>query len=205
MIVLPSLPYPHAALAPTMSAETLGFHHDKHHAAYVKKANELADAEGLAGNPLEEIIAKARKFSKPALFNNAAQCWNHAFFWESMSPEPGKPDEALASAIDAAFESHAKLKKAFVEEGAGHFGSGWVWLSSAGGKLKLTTTHDAETLATGEHGQPILVCDVWEHAYYLDKQNNRAGYLGAWFDKLANWEFASTQFGGSDPFRYPAK
>jgi superoxide dismutase, Fe-Mn family len=202
MISLPPLPYEYDALEPAMSADTLHYHHDKHHAAYVKKTNNLAEKAGLGDESLENIVAGARAKHDAKLFNNAAQAWNHAFFWHSMAPEPGKPGDALTKAIEKSFGGLSGLKEAFVEEGAGHFGSGWVWLVAEGGTLSVTSTHDAETLTDGASGVPILVCDVWEHAYYLDRQNDRKAYLKAWFDKLANWDFASEQFDAAGANRH---
>lgn len=194
MFSLPPLPYAYDALEPAMSADTLHYHHDKHHAAYVSKANAMVEKASLAGRSLEEVIAAARERSNAGLFNNAAQAWNHAFFWNSMAAEPGKPGDALARAIDDCFGGLAGLKEEFVAEGAGHFASGWVWLVADGSSLSVTSTHDAETLADSDRGVPLLVCDVWEHAYYLDRQNDRKAYLEAWFDALANWSFAAQQY-----------
>jgi Fe-Mn family superoxide dismutase len=194
MISLPPLPYQHDALEPAMSADTLHYHHDKHHAAYVEKTNTFAGKAGVDGKPLEEIIAHAREKEDTKLFNNSAQAWNHAFFWHSMRPNPDKPEGALAKAIDDRFGGLDGLKEKFVAEGVGHFASGWVWLVAEGDKLGVTSTHDAGTLADGGQGVPLLVCDVWEHAYYLDRQNDRKAYLEAWFDDLANWGFAAEQF-----------
>jgi len=194
MIKLPPLPFEYDALEPTMSADTLRYHHDKHHAAYVDKTNTMAEKAGVADKTLEQIIAFAREKSDSGLFNNAAQTWNHAFFWHSMAPNGGSPEGLLASAIDKCFGGLAELKETFVNEGVGHFGSGWVWLVADDSKLSVSSTHDAETLADWGGRTPLLVCDVWEHAYYLDKQNDRKAYLEAWFDKLANWTLAADQF-----------
>jgi Fe-Mn family superoxide dismutase len=155
MITLPPLPYAHDALEPVMSADTLHYHHDKHHAAYVKKANELADKAGLGGKTLEEIVAAASEQGDKKLFNNAAQAWNHAFFWHSMAPSPPQPTKKLAEAIEAAFGGPAELKEQFVKKGSGHFGSGWIWLAAEGGSLSLTCTHDAKT---GAHRCWSAIC-----------------------------------------------
>jgi superoxide dismutase, Fe-Mn family len=194
MINLPPLPYEYDALEPAMSADTLHYHHDKHHAGYVEKTNKLAAKAGVDGKPLEEIIAFARQQGDSALFNNAAQAWNHAFFWHSMAPQPSQPEGAIARAIEEAFGGLSSLKERFVAAGIGHFASGWVWLAADGQGLSVIDTHDAETLADGGQGTPLLVCDLWEHAYYLDRQNDRKAYLEAWFDRLANWSFAAEQF-----------
>jgi Fe-Mn family superoxide dismutase len=194
MFALPDLPYAYDALQPVISAETMRFHHDKHHAAYVKTVNELlADRSGHA-EPLEGVILSASKAGEKKLFNNAAQAWNHAFLWSSMSATREIPSATLESAIASAFGGQDALKAAFVKEGVGHFGSGWVWLTAdAGGALKLVSTHDAGCPVTEPGVTAVLVCDLWEHAYYIDYRNDRKGYLEAWFDALPNWAFASQQ------------
>jgi Fe-Mn family superoxide dismutase len=210
MFVLPELPYAYDALEPVISDRTMHFHHDKHHATYVKTTNELLEKAGGSPGSLEEIVRKAAGSGNKKLFNNAAQAWNHAFFWEAMAPSREKPTGDLASAIDQAFGDLAGLKKAFVAEGAGHFGSGWAWLiSDRGGALKVIATHDANDSLTDEQVTPLLVCDLWEHAYYLDHQNDRKGFLEAWFDALPHWKFAGFQYaaarGRGDAWRYPDK
>jgi len=192
MYSLPALPYAYDALEPTVSANTLHFHHDKHHAAYVTALNGLLNGDDQGS--LEAVIKAA---APGKVFNNAAQAWNHAFFWDAMSPTRTAPDDALAAAITAAFGDLAGLRAAFVTEGVGHFASGWVWLVVEGGALKVISTHDAATTVTQDGVTPLLVCDVWEHAYYLDHQNNRKGFLEAWFDTLANWSLADAQFAAS--------
>jgi Fe-Mn family superoxide dismutase len=209
MFSLPELPYAYSALEPVISERTMHFHHDKHHAAYVKTLNELLDAAKLAPGSLEEVIRGALKTDDKKLFNNAAQAWNHAFFWDAMTGNPEKPAGDLAKAIEASFGGMEALKKKFVTEGAGHFGSGWVWLvSDRTGALAVRSTHDAEDLVTQGEVTPLLVCDLWEHAYYLDHQNDRKGYLEAWFDALPHWEFAAYQLaaaqGRGEEWRYPA-
>lgn len=203
MYTLPELPYAYDALEPIVSANTLGFHHDKHHAAYVNALNGFLDGDDKGS--LEAVIRQA---GPGKVFNNAAQAWNHAFFWDSMSPSKTAPSADLAAAIAEAFGDLAALKTAFVTEGVGHFASGWVWLVAEGGKLKVISTHDAATTVTQDGVTPLLVCDVWEHAYYLDHQNNRKGFLEAWFDTLANWTLADAQFAaaksGAEGWRYPA-
>ena len=193
MITLPELPYAYDALSLTMSADTLHVHHDKHHAKYVETANKLVAEAGLEGRPVEEIIAEAERRNLTKLFNNAAQAWNHAFFWDCMAPSRRDPRGDLMAAIDAAFGGLAKLKAAFVQEGADHFASGWAWLAAEGSSLVVLSTHDAGTLAH-DRRTPLLVCDVWEHAYYLDYKQDRKAFLERWFDTLANWEFAEAQF-----------
>jgi Fe-Mn family superoxide dismutase len=203
MFKLPDLPYAYEALLPTVSDDTLRFHHDKHHAAYVTALNGLLP-EG-DKRPLEQVIREA---GPGKLFNNAAQTWNHAFFWDCMSPDKTAPGPALVAAIDAAFGDMAGLKEKFVAEGIGHFGSGWVWLVVEDGKLAVISTHDAEDTLARPGVTPLLVCDVWEHAYYLDHQNDRKGFLGAWFDALPNWTLADAQLasagGDGQGWLYPA-
>lgn len=193
MIELSKLPYAYAALEPVISAETIQLHHDKHHAAYVTKANELAAKAGLDDLSLEELVRQAKEQGDTKLYNNAAQVWNHGFFWQSMTGGSVRPDGELAAAIGASFGDLAALKTKFVAEGVGHFGSGWVWLAAAGDSLKVLCTHDADNLLTGSSDMPLLVCDLWEHAYYLDHQNDREAYLKSWFDGLANWKFVGEQ------------
>ena len=209
MFKLPDLPYAYDALKPVMSDKTLHLHHDKHHATYVKTLNELLEKDGRTARGLEEVILDASKAGERKLFNNAAQAWNHAFFWVAMTPKFEKPQGDLAAAIDKTFGGLDALKKAFVTEGAGHFGSGWVWLTAnRGGELKIISTHDADDTLTHGDVTPLMVCDVWEHAYYVDYQNDRKAFLEAWFDALPHWEFAGFQLkaaiGQGDPWRYPA-
>ena len=194
MLTLPDLPYGYDALEPAMSAVTLHTHHDKHHAAYVEKANALATKAGLETMTLEQLIVEARRRKDQALFNNAAQAWNHGFFWESMTPKHAAPSGALKQAIDDTFGGLGDLKKAFVDEGVGHFASGWVWLTAGERGLEIISTHDADDTFTKEAEFPLLACDLWEHAYYLDVKQDRPTFLNRWFDELANWSFAERQF-----------
>ena len=209
MFILPDLPYPADALAPVISERTMRIHHGRHHRAYVKATNELVAAKGRALPSLEAVIAAAQEAGEAKLFNAAAQAWNHAFFWLSLSPERRTPGGELREAIDTAFGGPDALKTALVAEGTGHFGSGWLWLAadSAGG-LKVFSTHDAANPLGHVHLTPLLVCDLWEHAYYLDHQNERGAFLSAWFDALPNWAFAEAQFaargGAGALWRYPA-
>jgi Fe-Mn family superoxide dismutase len=208
MFSLPELPYAYDALVPTISAETLHLHHDKHHATYVKTLNELLEGKGGASDSLEAVIRDAAK-GEAKLFNNAAQAWNHAFFWVAMTPNSGQPEGDLKAAIDAQFGDIAALGDALVKEGAGHFGSGWVWLlSDAGGRLSIQSTHDAHNSLADPAVTPLLVCDLWEHSYYLDYKNDRKAYLEAWFKQLPNWALAASQFaaarGSGEAWRYPA-
>ena len=204
MFTLPELPYGYEALQPTMSAETLHLHHDKHHARYFTVTNEIL--AGQDAGSLEDVIVKAAQDGEKKLFNNAAQAWNHTFFWNAMTPQKAAPAGALADAI-AAFGGLDALKAKFTEEGAAHFGSGWVWLAAKDGQLSIVQTHDGENLLTRDL-TPLLVCDLWEHAYYVDYRNDRAAFLKAWFDALPNWAFAEQQFaaaqGKGSAWRHPA-
>ena len=200
-IALPDLPYPADALEPVISAETFAFHHGRHHKAYVDKTNALTAGTELAAAPLEEIVLAAAGSGDGGLFNQSAQAWNHGFFWRSLCPGGGKPDHALAMAIDTRFGSLDKLVKAVIEQGAGHFGSGWVWLVMGHDGLAVRTTHDAGCpLVDGE--KPLLVLDLWEHAYYLDHRNDRRSWLTAAAD-LLDWQFASANFARKAAWTYP--
>ncbi|MDE2110539.1 MAG: superoxide dismutase [Alphaproteobacteria bacterium] len=191
-IKLPDLPYGKDALAPHISASTLEFHHDKHHQAYVTNTNKLIAGTELADKSLEDLIAVAAKSpDKKALFNNAAQAWNHTFLWHSMAPNGGgKPRGAIAERIAQDFKSYDSFVEAFMAAATGQFGSGWAWLVLNGVKLEVTATANADTpLAHGK--MPLLTIDVWEHAYYLDYQNRRPDYVKTFLDKLVNWDFAN--------------
>lgn len=208
MFALPDLPYAYSALSPIISECTLHFHHDKHHAAYVRALNACLEALRDTPQTLEDVITQAARSGNRKLFNNAAQAWNHSFFWVAMSPQIGQPEGELASAIEAAFGTFDGLKRAFVSEGVGHFGSGWVWLASdRGGALVVRSTHDADDTLTHPDLTPLLVCDLWEHAYYLDHQNDRQRFLEAWVDALPNWPFAAVQYeaarGRGEPWHHP--
>ena len=209
MYILPELPYAYDALEPVLSDRTLRLHHDKHHAGYVKTLNELLGVGGKAAKTLEAVILDASKTENRKLFNNAAQVWNHGFFWLAMSPTRQRPIGPLEAAIQSMFGDLARLKTAFVEAGAGHFGSGWVWLvANEKGVLAVRSSHDADDTLSQPGTTPLLVCDLWEHAYYLDHQNDRKGFLEAWFDALPNWQFAASQYeaaqGRGEPWRHPA-
>jgi Fe-Mn family superoxide dismutase len=197
---LPPLPYDKSALEPTVSAETFEFHHGKHHKAYIDKTNELAPKAGMQGKSLVEIIkATAGKDDKDSktLFNNAAQAWNHTFFWHSMKPNGGgKPGGELAKAIERDFGGYDNFVKQFSDAAATQFGSGWAWLVLDGGKLSVRKTANADTpLAEGQ--TPLITLDVWEHAYYLDYQNKRPDFIKAWLEKVVNWDFAAENFAGA--------
>jgi superoxide dismutase, Fe-Mn family len=208
MFTLPKLPYAYDALEPVISERTMKFHHDKHHATYIKTTNELLEKAGKTPASLEDVIRDAAKADEKKLFNNAAQAWNHTFFWSSMAAKPETPQGDLAKAITASFGDLAALKTEFVKQGAEHFGSGWVWLTAdAAGALTVRATHDADDTLTRANLTPLIVCDLWEHAYYLDHQNDRKGFLEAWFDALPHWEFAGFQLaaakGKGEAWRHP--
>jgi len=189
---LPRLPYAEDALAPVISARTVQFHHGKHQKTYVDTLNELIAGTELADQPLEAIIrATAGKADKSKIFHNAAQAWNHAFYWRCLKPAGGgDPKGALRDQIAGAFGSVDTFRKEFSEAAVAQFGSGWAWLVAEGGKLEVVKTPDADVPFTS--GQtPLLALDVWEHAYYLDYQNRRADYVDALIGKLLNWEFAA--------------
>ena len=191
---LPALPYAQDALAPYVSAKTMSFHYGKHHQAYVDNLNKLIAATPLAGQPLDAIIREAAGVAdKAAVFNNAAQVWNHSFFWQSMKPGGGgAPSGALAAGIDAAFGGLPAFVEQFKAAAVGRFGSGWAWLVDDAGALKIVTTANAEMPAPPL--KPLLTCDVWEHAYYLDFQNRRPDFVQAFCDSLVNWDFAARNF-----------
>lgn len=187
---LPQLPYSSDALAPHLSKETLEFHHGKHHAAYINVLNDVIKGTKHESQSLEEII----KTAEPGrLFNQAAQSWNHAFYWTSMKPNGGGvPRGKLTDAINKAFGDFASFKKKFQETAVGHFGSGWAWLvQNSDGSLAIDQSHDADTPI--HHGKTALItCDVWEHAYYIDYRNLRAKYVETFLNHLANWDFAAS-------------
>jgi Fe-Mn family superoxide dismutase len=186
---LPELPYAKDALAPHMSAETFDYHYGKHHAAYVSKLNAAIEGTDNAGKSLEDII----KSAEGGLFNNAAQTWNHSFFWNCLKPNGGgEPTGDLLAAINRDFGSFDEFKKQFSATAAAQFGSGWGWLVSEGGKLKVTSTANADLPM--KHGQTALfTIDVWEHAYYIDYRNARPKFIESVLDNLANWDFVGEQ------------
>jgi Fe-Mn family superoxide dismutase len=198
---LPPLPYARNALAPVISEETINFHYGKHHQAYVNNLNTMANDPNilplLKGKTIEELV-RTLDAGKP--FNNAAQVWNHDFYWKSMAPNGGgEPSGEIAKAITASFGSFEKFKADFSAEAGGHFGSGWAWLvvdaKDSSKKLKVISTHDAGSPISkldGRGFRPVLTCDVWEHAYYIDFRNVRAEYVAAWW-KTINWQFANEQ------------
>jgi superoxide dismutase, Fe-Mn family len=189
--VLPPLPYAENALEPIITAKTMGFHYGKHHKTYVDNLNKFIVGTEYAGLSLEKIIVTAAgRPEEAAIFNNAAQIWNHTFYWKSMSPKGGgEPPAALAQKIVASFGSVDACKKELASAAVSQFGSGWSWLVLDGDKLKVVKTANADVPLT-KGMKPLLTIDVWEHAYYLDYQNRRADYVSAVLDKLINWEFA---------------
>ncbi len=188
---LPELPFANDALEPHISAETLEYHHGKHHASYVKKLNDKIEGTDFASMDLEDIIRKA---PAGAIFNNAAQVWNHTFYWNCLSPHGGgKPHGDLAAVIDRTFGSLDRLKQAFADAAVDNFGSGWTWLVKNGdGSIEIVNTDDAGNPLT-EGKQPLLTCDVWEHAYYIDYRNSRPNYLKAYW-QLVNWAFVERNY-----------
>jgi len=189
------LPFPKDSLGPTISARTLEHHHGKHHATYVNKLNEFVAGTPMEQQTLEQIIkATANKTGKERkIFNNAAQVWNHDFFWDSLAPNGGgTPPEPILKRLTASFDSFDNFRDKFVDAAIGQFGSGWAWLVANNGKLEITTTHDADNPLITQ-GHALLTVDVWEHAYYLDHQQNRAGFVKAVIEKLANWQFVGKQ------------
>ncbi|TFY95193.1 superoxide dismutase [Fe] [Pseudomonas nabeulensis] len=188
---LPPLPYAKSALAPHMSEETLDFHYGKHHQTYVNNLNALVQGTELEGQGLEDIIRR----SSGGIFNNAAQIWNHTFFWHSMKPQGGgRPEGALAQAIAERWGDHGEFEKAFTKSATGNFGSGWTWLvKKPDGRLDITNTSNAFTPITSDD-VPLLTLDVWEHAYYIDHRNARPKFIETFLKHLVNWDFASANF-----------
>ncbi len=196
MFTLPPLPYADNALEPVISANTISFHYGKHHKTYVDNLNNLVKGTDYENAPLEKIINEtAGKADKAGLFNNAAQIWNHTFYWNSLKGNGGgKPSGRLAQMIDAAFGSYDNFRKELGATTVSQFGSGWGWLVLDGGALKIVKTPNAEVPFT-KGQKPLLTIDVWEHAYYLDHQNKRAAYVDAVIDRLLNWDFAAQNLG----------
>jgi superoxide dismutase, Fe-Mn family len=191
---LPPLPYDYDALQPYMSRETLEFHHDKHHQAYVTTGNNLLKESGLAGKSLTKIV-KASFGKNSPLFNNAGQHFNHMHFWKWMKKGGGGRSlpERLQKAVDSDLGGYDKARADFIQAGVGQFGSGWCWIAFRDGKLSIMKTPNGESPLV--HGaKPILGCDVWEHSYYIDYRNARPKYLEAWFDNLVDWEYAESLF-----------
>jgi Fe-Mn family superoxide dismutase len=200
--ILPDLPYPKNALGEFMSAVTFDYHHGKHHKAYVDKVNGWIDEKGLAGKTLNQVIALAKDKGDKGLFNNAAQIWNHTFFWQCLAPPEGqKPEGKLAQLIDEAFGGTGALLAKLKDEAVGHFGSGWAWLVLNGGKLEITSLHDADTPVVHDGMKPLLTLDVWEHAYYIDYRNARPVFAEKVLGNVVNWEFVARNLDGEGASR----
>jgi superoxide dismutase, Fe-Mn family len=194
---LPDLPYAKDAFGDVLSAETFDFHHGKHHQAYVTKTNELVEVTvDLSGASLSDVIRAAKDRGNMGLFNNSAQIWNHSFYWQCLSPETTAPSGKLLSLIEDGFGSVEALTAELKKEAVGHFASGWAWLVLDGGKLAITSLHDADTPVVHDGMQPLLTIDVWEHAYYIDYRNARPSYLDALLAKSIDWEFVARNLDG---------
>ena len=195
--VLPDLPFAKDALGKFMSAETLDYHHGKHHKAYVDKTNQLAGENGLDGRALSEVIRTAKEKGSKGLFNNSAQLWNHSFFWQCLAPPEGqKPSGKLAALIEDGFGDLDTMLAKLKEEAVGHFASGWAWLVLDGDALKITSLHDADTPVAYEGMKPLLTLDVWEHAYYIDYRNERPRFAESVLGNIINWEFVGKNLDG---------
>jgi len=207
MIILPDLPYRYGALEPVISANTLRTHHAKHHARYVEVTNALLGETGESVTDIEKVVHMAWRRGAKKLFNNAAQALNHGFYWSCMTPPGTRAAPSPERLARAGLDDSGRIRTSFLTEGAGHFGSGWVWLTSQQGVLSVIATHDGDTAFRMEGHTPLLVCDVWEHAYYLDHKNDRAAYLAGWWDRLVDWAFVERQYeaslGRGEPWRYP--
>ena len=195
---LPPLPFDREALGEFMSAETLDYHHGKHHKTYVDKVNAAVEGKDLAGASLSQVIRSAAEQGNKGLFNNAGQIWNHNFFWQCLTP-PGdhRPAGRLAALIEDEFGSTDTMLKALADEAVGHFASGWAWLVLDGGKLRITSLHDGDSPVAHDGMQPLLTVDVWEHAYYLDYRNARPAFVDAVLTNLVNWEFVAQNLDGA--------
>jgi Fe-Mn family superoxide dismutase len=193
---LPDLPFAKDALAPYMSAETLDYHHGKHHKAYVDKTNGLIEGTELAGASLVEVIKAAKEKGDEGLFNNSAQIWNHSFFWQCLAPEGStRPSGKLRDLINVGFGGEQALLEKLATESVNHFASGWGWLVLSNGKLEVTSLHDADTPAV--HGlTPLLTIDVWEHAYYIDYRNERPKFVKSVLENIINWDFVAQNLDG---------
>ncbi|MFS0736093.1 superoxide dismutase [Sphingomonas sp. 1P06PA] len=192
---LPPLPFDKSALEPHMSAETFDYHHGKHHKAYVDKVNGWIDEKGLAGLSLVDVVKKAKDGGDKPLFNNAAQIWNHTFFWHCLAPAGQEPSGKLAELIQSGFGTKEAMLEKLAAEAVGHFASGWAWLVLENGALKITSLHDADTPIV--HGlTPLLTLDVWEHAYYIDYRNARPKFAESVLGNIINWEFVAQNLDG---------
>lgn len=200
--ILPELPFAVDGLGPHMSAETLQFHHGKHHKAYVDKANALLAEKGLEGASLLQAIRAAKEQGESGLFNQTAQIWNHSFYWQCLAPpEAQKPTGQLAEMIDDCFGSLDAMLDQFKAEAVGHFSNGWAWLVVDRGTLKITSLHDADTPVAYEGMKPLLTLDVWEHAYYIDYRNARPEFADSVLRNIINWEFVAGNLDGNGESR----
>ena len=194
---LPDLPFPNNALGEHMSAETLEFHHGKHHKAYVDKTNGMLGDHGLEGASLVEVIRAAKQKGEPGLFNNSAQIWNHSFFWQCLAPPQGqRPTGQLAEMIEEEFGSTDELLAKLKQEAVGHFSNGWAWLVLNRGRLEITSLHDADSPVAYDGMTPLLTLDIWEHAYYIDYRNARPDFAESVLGNIVNWEFVSQNLDG---------
>ncbi len=195
---LPDLPYAKDALAPVMSAETLDYHHDKHHKAYVNKTNELLEKESDLGNAsLLQVVREAKRSGNAKLFNNSAQLWNHSFFWQCLAPAQGqRPQGKLAKLIEDGFGNAETLLQKLQEEAVNHFSNGWAWLVLDRGSLRVTSLHDADTPIVHEGMVPLFTLDVWEHAYYVDYRNERPRFASSVLSNIVNWDFVAQNLDG---------
>ena len=198
---LPPLPYDRAALEPHMSAETLDLHHGKHHKAYLDKVNGWIGEKGLDGLSLVEIVHFAKQRGDRALLNNAAQAWNHGFFWQCLAPGGARPSKALAAQIHASFGTAERLLAKLHDEAVAHFASGWAWLVLEGASLRVTSYHDADTPIAHDGVKPLFTLDLWEHAYYVDYRNEREKFAEAVLGKLINWDFVERNLDGEGAAR----
>ena len=194
---LPDLPFAKDALGEHMSAETLEFHHGKHHKAYVDKTNGMLGDHGLEGASLVEVIRAAKERGESGLFNNSAQIWNHSFFWQCLAPPQGqRPTGQLAEMIDDEFGSSDELLAKLKQEAVGHFSNGWAWLVLNGGRLEITSLHDADSPVAYDGMKPLLTLDIWEHAYYIDYRNARPDFAESVLGNIVNWEFVAQNLDG---------
>jgi Fe-Mn family superoxide dismutase len=194
---LPDLSFAKDALAPHMSAETLEFHHGKHHAAYVKKTNEMIEGKGdLSGASLVDVVRKAGSSGDRKLFNNSAQLWNHSFFWQCLSPEKQQPGGRLAQLVNDAFGGTEQMLQKLGDEAVNHFSNGWAWLVLDRDQLKITSLHDADTPLVHDGMVPLLTLDVWEHAYYIDYRNERPRFVTSVLSNIVNWDFVAQNLDG---------
>jgi len=194
--LLPELPYAKYAFGDVISEETFDYHHGKHHAAYVQKANELLPEAGLEGATLSQAIHAAKATGKATLFNQVGQIWNHSFYWLCLSPEKQRPTGRLLDRIQQDFGTLDDMLTQFKAEAVDHFASGWAWLILNNGKVEITSLHDADTPVAYEGMQPLLTLDVWEHAYYIDYRNARPDYVDALLNNAINWEFVAQNLDG---------